>query len=287
MIFKKVVKLGNSCYFMAKNENKAMSVMPENSMRNIARKGNHIYFYDEVDEETQLMFISEVEDAVRDIVAGQSVMANDFLYIHINSPGGVVYCGFAIYDYLKSLDIPIITIAEGIAASAASVIFLAGNRRVVTKNSSVLLHQPSWGSFGQHRYMSDMKSNVDKLFDRIIKIYIKETKIGAELPPEERYSYIKNLCEHDYELDSEECALLGISTVSTAEPRLTEENTEKVNNYVLKLLEEQETEELKKIKEHKLGKEKPARKSVVKKPLKKISKPKKTTSSKTEVKDAK
>lgn len=237
--------------------------------RNIRRKGNHIYFYDEVDEETQLIFFQLMSDCIRENLSQVYFKGGaDPIIVHVNSPGGGAHCGLAIYDFMKNCGCPITTVVEGCAASAASFIFLAGERRIVTKDSCVLLHQPSWGAIGQNRLLQDIAHNVEKIFDRMIKIYMAETTIGKDRETEEdRYAYIRSLCEHDYELDYDECKLLGISNASSAEPQLTEENEKKVEEYVLKLLDEQEVEELKKSKE-KAGvkEEKPVEK---KKPAKK------------------
>lgn len=220
--------------------------------RNLRRKENHIYFYDIVDQRTQLIFFQLMQDIIRENMSAFYLKDGfDPIVIHINSPGGSAHCGLAIYDFIKNCRVPVTTISEGIAGSAAGLIFLAGNRRIVSENSCVLLHQPSWGCDGQNRLMQDMALNVEKIFDRMIRIIAAETRIGLEEyeDPKERYDYIRRLCEHDYELDETECKVLGVATAVKVEPRLTAENEKKVDELVEKLLKEQDEADLKAKKE--------------------------------------
>ena len=85
----------------------------------------------------QMLFLSS-EDPERDI------------NVYINSPGGVVYSGLAIYDTMQFVQSPIATICVGLAASMGSVLLAAGTpeRRAALPNSRIMLHQPSGGSQG-------------------------------------------------------------------------------------------------------------------------------------------
>ena len=68
--------------------------------------------------------------------------------VYINSEGGVVDVGFDIYNFLKSLGLPITTIGNGMVASIATVIFMAGTKRVVTPNTDFMIHLPMGGIEG-------------------------------------------------------------------------------------------------------------------------------------------
>ena len=85
----------------------------------------------------QLLYLAS-EDPERDI------------NIYINSPGGVVYSGLAIYDTMQFVSCPVATICVGLAASMGSVLLAAGTkeRRASLPNSRIMLHQPSGGSQG-------------------------------------------------------------------------------------------------------------------------------------------
>lgn len=85
----------------------------------------------------QLLFL-DAEDPDRDI------------YMYINSPGGGVYAGLAIYDTMQHLRAPVSTFCVGMAASMAAVLLTAGSdgKRNALPNSRIMLHQPSGGSQG-------------------------------------------------------------------------------------------------------------------------------------------
>ena len=85
----------------------------------------------------QLLFL-EAEDPERDI------------YMYINSPGGTVYAGLAIYDTMQHLKAPVSTFCVGMAASMGAVLLTAGaeGKRNALPNSRIMIHQPSGGSHG-------------------------------------------------------------------------------------------------------------------------------------------
>jgi ATP-dependent Clp protease, protease subunit len=85
----------------------------------------------------QLLFL-EAESPEKDI------------YLYINSPGGSVYAGLAIYDTMRYLKAPVATMCMGMAASMGAVLLAAGNtgKRSALPNSRILIHQPSGGSQG-------------------------------------------------------------------------------------------------------------------------------------------
>lgn len=85
----------------------------------------------------QLLFL-DAEDPERDI------------YIYINSPGGAVYSGLAIYDTMRHLRAPVSTFCVGMAASMAAVLVAAGEegKRAALPNSRIMIHQPSSGAHG-------------------------------------------------------------------------------------------------------------------------------------------
>jgi len=86
----------------------------------------------------QLLFLAS-EDPERDI------------NLYINSPGGVVYSGLAIYDTMQYVDPPVATICVGLAASMGAVLLAAGHpgKRAALPNSRIMIHQPLGGAEGQ------------------------------------------------------------------------------------------------------------------------------------------
>lgn len=70
---------------------------------------------------------------------------NDEIKIYINSPGGSVIDGLAIYDTAMHLSSPITTVCSGIAASMAAILFLVGGKRLIMPHSKVMIHDASFG----------------------------------------------------------------------------------------------------------------------------------------------
>jgi len=107
--------------------------------------------------QAQLLFLSSV-DAKRDI------------QIYINSPGGVVYSGLAIYDTMHYITPDVATICTGIAASMAAVLLCAGTagKRSGLAHSRVMIHQPLGGAQGQ---ASDMEITLKEILKLKTELY--------------------------------------------------------------------------------------------------------------------
>lgn len=256
--------------------------------RNIRRQGNQIYFYDYVDEETQMIFTNLIKEATRDILTehvGDIIEGrlNEFITVHLNSPGGRADCGLALYDFIKTSKIPINCIVEGSCDSAATLIFLASHHREMTPNSTFMMHQCSWGAYGQNRLMQDLALNAEKLMAKLRRIYFLETSFGSmnskgvKLSDEDRVLYIQQQLEHDIEWSYDECKKYDIVDVSFDEYELSKENQEKVEALIEKLLQDQQTQ---KEKENKATEKKPATKKERKSKSQKEETPKKENSKK-------
>ena len=100
--------------------------------------------------------------------------------LHIHSPGGYVTEGFAIHDYIRSLGKPVTAIIEGMCYSIATVIALAGDKRIMTSNSDFMIHNP-WGMTGGdsnevQKYADDLK----ELEQKVANFYAAKTNITSE-----------------------------------------------------------------------------------------------------------
>jgi ATP-dependent protease ClpP protease subunit len=94
--------------------------------------------------------------------------------VHINSPGGVVWDGIAIYNLLKQHTARVNVKIEGLAASIASVVAMAGDEVAMAENAMMMVHNP-WGitigNAGDHRQAADM---LDKIGDSILLAYVNK-----------------------------------------------------------------------------------------------------------------
>lgn len=101
--------------------------------------------------------------------------------VYINSEGGVVDTGFDIYNFIKSLGYPITTIGSGMVASIATVIFMAGQKRIVQPNTEFMIHLPMGGT--EYATADEMETYTKDLRDvenKIIQFYTKELSLNKE-----------------------------------------------------------------------------------------------------------
>ena len=252
--------------------------------RNIRRYGTDIYFLDVIDDETQLILQVMLKQAQADFLGDhlQDILTqtlSDTITIHLNSPGGYAYCGLALYDFIKQMQVPVTCVVEGSCASAATLILLACEERHMMDNSVFLMHQCSWGAWGENRYMQDEAENSRKLMSRLRHIYMDETEIGIEYKDEkQREMFVQSILEHDRYFSKEECKQLGILKCECdGEPPLSEESIAKLNDFAQKLFEEEQKKKNKDKKvasdkkvapEEKAPKAKPAKKEPAKKDTK-------------------
>jgi ATP-dependent Clp protease protease subunit len=105
----------------------------------------------------RIIFVNgQIEDNMASLISAQLLFLEADnpkkpIYMYINSPGGVVSAGLAIYDTMQFVSAPIGTLCMGMAASAATVLLCAGapGQRVCLPSASIMLHQPSGGYQGQ------------------------------------------------------------------------------------------------------------------------------------------
>lgn len=130
--------------------------------------------------------------------------SNDEIQLFINSPGGYVTDGFAIYDTMQSLKSPVSTICSGLAASMGSILLSGGTkgRRFIQKHAKVMIHQPSGGTRGQ-------ASNIEIQAAEILKIKEISARILAENCGQKIEKVLKDF-NRDYWMSAEESIAYGI-----------------------------------------------------------------------------
>lgn len=145
---------------------------------------NRIYYYADVSEESVLalnkmvhnqVHKAKVHSAVNDI----PVQSCGHVKIHIQSYGGSVFSGLSAMDTILEAGkvIPITTVVDGCAASAATFISIAGTKRLMRKNSYMLIHQLSSGFWGKYDEFKDEITNLDQLMSTIRKMYEEYTSV--------------------------------------------------------------------------------------------------------------
>lgn len=130
--------------------------------------------------------------------------SNKPVYVYIDSPGGDVSAGFAIYDMIRFVKCPVVLIGNGLIASAAALILLAvpQNMRIGLPNSEYLIHQPLSGMRGTATEIQIHAANIKKTKAKINKIIAEAT--GKDLKKVEADT------DRDYWLDAEEALEYGL-----------------------------------------------------------------------------
>lgn len=99
------------------------------------------------------------------------------IQMYINSPGGVVYSGLAIYDTIQQIQSPVSTVAVGLTASFGTVLLTAGESglRLALPNATIHMHQPLGGAQGQASDIVIQANEIVRLKKRLIDIFVHHT----------------------------------------------------------------------------------------------------------------
>ncbi len=163
-----------------------------------------IFLGEEVNEATassivaQLLFL-ESEDPGKDI------------NFYINSPGGIVSCGLAIYDTMHYIKCDVSTICIGMAASMGAILLAGGTKgkRMALPNAEIMIHQPSGGAKGQATEIQIVAENILKTKKKLNQILADNTGKPLDVVAQDT--------ERDYYMSAEEAKEYGlIDTIITA-----------------------------------------------------------------------
>lgn len=123
----------------------------------------------------------EIDSTVANIVTSQllymEAIGDDPITMYINSPGGSISDGLAIYDIIQAIKPTVRTICIGMAASMASILLCAGSKgeRAILPNGEVLIHQPSGGTFGTAADMTIDIERINRMKNNLYNILAKHT----------------------------------------------------------------------------------------------------------------
>lgn len=157
----------------------------------------------------RIIFLSgEINSDLANLVVSELLyldsLSHDDIFIYINSPGGEVTSGLAIYDTMNYVKSNVATVATGLCASMAAIILAAGEKgkRMALPNSEVMIHQVLGGTQGQ---ATDIKIQAE----RILKMKSKLNGILSKLTGK-NIKKIDNDTERDHYLDAKEALCYGI-----------------------------------------------------------------------------
>lgn len=175
----------------------------------VEKSSNHEYAYDLYSRllKDRIVFLTgEINEASANIIISELLyldsLSHDEISLYINSPGGEVSSGFAIFDTIHFIKSDVRTIVVGMAASMAAFLLASGNKRSALKNAEVMIHQPLGGIQGQATDIKIVADHILKMKNKLITILAEKTKKAA--------SIIEADMERDFYMSAEEALEYGL-----------------------------------------------------------------------------
>ena len=166
---------------------------------------NQIYFYSEVNRPKNLELnkkIVSIGNSLLNRNNALNVTETPPIQLHINSYGGSVFAGLSSVDYILNSKVPVHSIIDGCAASAATIMSVVAEKRFMHKHSFMLIHQLSSGMWGNYESLKDEMQNCDILMEKIKEIYEENTEI-----PKKKLAQI---LKRDLWFDADTCLEYGL-----------------------------------------------------------------------------
>ena len=160
-------------------------------------------------KERIIFLTGPIDDGVSALVTAQLLFLESEnpkkeIAMYINSPGGIVTSGLAIYDTMQYIRSPVATVCNGMAASMGSFLLMAGEKgqRIALPNARIMVHQPSGGFRGQ---ASDIQRHAEDIIAtkrRLNELYARHTGQPVEV--------VENTLDRDYFMSAEEARDWGL-----------------------------------------------------------------------------
>ena len=172
--------------------------------KHISVQDNKIYFYAGVNRNACVELnkkIGELESKSLTLSKTLGILPPS-IKVFINSGGGSIVSGIASMDTILRCKVPVETYVDGFSASAATFLTVVGEKRYMSRNSYMLIHQLSSNFWGTYANFDDEKKNLDLMMKTIKDIYKKYTK----LPMKE----LDQMLKHDLMWDAKTCLDYGL-----------------------------------------------------------------------------
>lgn len=172
--------------------------------KEIEKNKNHIYFYTDVTQESCNELTQNINDLNKELLK----YSIDYdcpppsIFLHINSLGGDLLSAFGVVDTIQTSRIPIVSIIQGQAASAATIISMSCHKRYMTKNSFMLIHQLSNGCYGKFEEIKDDFENDTTFMETLYSLYQEHTTMNLKK--------IKKALKHDLWWNLDKCIENGL-----------------------------------------------------------------------------
>jgi ATP-dependent Clp protease protease subunit len=191
-------------------------------------RGERAYdIYSRLLKERIVFVTGPIEDYMASVITAQLLFLEaenpkKEISMYINSPGGVVTSGMAIFDTMQFIRPPVATLCIGQAASMGSLLLCAGEKgmRYSLPNARIMLHQPSGGFQGQASDIERHAEDIIKMKRRLNEIYERHT--GQD------YATIEKTLDRDYFMTAEDARKFGIIDEVISKRQSVEEKSEKL-----------------------------------------------------------
>jgi ATP-dependent Clp protease protease subunit len=179
-------------------------MLPKLNSSSVYSHLNHVYFNDDISYETVFTLNKElrtVEAQLKTTAMALNIEPQP-IYLHITTHGGCIHAAFSAVDCIEQLSLPVYTVAEGFVASAGTLITLAGEKRFISANAYMLIHELRSGVWGKMTSIDEEYLNLKKVMDHIVSFYIKKTNITKKT--------LEKILTKDIIWNAEECIDKGL-----------------------------------------------------------------------------
>jgi ATP-dependent Clp endopeptidase proteolytic subunit ClpP len=173
--------------------------------KHISVHENKIYYYSGVNRDS----VSELNKKIGELESKSLTLTHNLdleqppnLKIFINSGGGSVVSGISSMDTILRTKVPVHTYVDGFAASAATFLSVVGEKRFMSRNSYMLIHQLSSQLWGKYSEIEDEKKNLDLMMETIKNVYREYTQVPM--------NKIDEILKHDLLWDAKQCLEYGL-----------------------------------------------------------------------------
>ena len=173
--------------------------------KHISVHENKIYYYSGVNRDS----VSELNKKIGELESKSLTLTHNLdlkqppnLKIFINSGGGSVVSGISSMDTILRTKVPVHTYVDGFAASAATFLSVVGEKRFMSRNSYMLIHQLSSQLWGKYSEIEDEKKNLDLMMETIKNVYREYTRVPMDK--------IDEILKHDLLWDAKQCLEYGL-----------------------------------------------------------------------------
>lgn len=167
---------------------------------------NELYFYNDVNVESALVINKTLSDLARQLLIAKitfDLQETPHIKLHINSDGGEVFGALSIVDRIQASKVPVHSYAEGLVASASTLISVSCHKRYIRKNTILLIHQVRSWFEGTYEDFNDEKQNMDLIMKVVKGIYLKHTKFTED--------ELNTILKRDIYLNAEDAIKFGLA----------------------------------------------------------------------------